>query len=109
MTQRPLFDLDASRSARDSGVALAARGTDDDWADRALEAVHETALKLSYFASDDVWQRGLEKPREPRAMGPVMMRAVRLGYCEATAMTRATSNVTQHAQPIRVYRSLLKE
>jgi hypothetical protein len=104
--QRRLFDVDAGRAARDEALAVVG-GDDPNWKDRALEACYQVALTNRMFASDDIWRYGLDKPREPRALGPVMMRACKLGYCERTEMTRASSSVTQHAQPIRIYRSLV--
>lgn len=106
-SQPQLFDLSLARQARDEAIERARINADESWKARALEAVYQTACKHEYFASDDVWQEGLEKPREPRAMGAVMLAAVRIGYCRPTDSYRPTSNVSQHHQPIRVYRSLV--
>ena len=106
LQQLPLFNPAAARSARDEAIERVAEAS-GDWQDVALEAVYQVALSKPLFASDDIWATGLEKPREPRAMGPVMMRAVRLGYCEATDRTVPSSSVMQHARPLRLYRSLV--
>lgn len=103
MTQPPLFG--DGRGGRDDGMERAARGAGDDWLDRAIETVYQVALQKPLFATDDIWAAGLEPPEEPRAMGPVMARAVKEGLCERTETTRISRMARQHARPIRVYRS----
>lgn len=107
--EQPAFDFDAERSreARDEGMDKVSRGADPAWSERALEAVRLMALEMPEFAGEDVWPRGLDKPREARAFGPVMLRAVRLGYCRSTDRFRGAKLVTQHASPVRIYESLL--
>ena len=107
MTQRGLFDPDEGRARRDEGMANADDHANPDWRDRALEAVYQLAASKPVFCAEDVWERGLEKPREPRALGPVMMRAAKLGYCRGTMQHRNSRMVTQHATPVRVYESLI--
>lgn len=102
------YDLGAARQARDAAIERARLNADGSWKDRALAAVYATAEQLDEFTTADVWEGGLEKPREPRAMGAVMQLAARLGYCKATDRYRPTSNVSQHYQPIRVYESLVR-
>lgn len=53
------------------------------------------------FTPDDVWEMGLERPREPRALGPVMMRAARAGLIYPTGRWVKSENPAQHATPIR--------
>ena len=106
MNAKQLSLLDG-RGLRDQALERVEAAAPPDWNDRALEAVFQAALRWSYFASDDVWRLGLEKPREPRAMGPVMMRAVKLGYCQPQDSTRISSIPGQHARPLRIYSSLI--
>lgn len=99
--------LDAGRAARDAALERVEGGTSMTWARWADEAVRYVARRQQFFCSDDLWLAGLDKPREPRAMGPVMLRAVKAGICRRTEMTRSSKIPSQHAQPIRVYESLI--
>lgn len=75
------------------------------FADRALQSVAKTQ---SIVTSDDVWEEldrmGIPRPREGRAMGPVMMAAVRDGTLEPDGFTSGT-NPKHHADVMRRYRS----
>lgn len=76
---------------------------------RALDGVRRVAANYPDFTADDVWRElGLfAAPTEPRAIGPVMLRAQQLGYCQPTDRTRATRNPRAHRRPMRVWVSLL--
>lgn len=107
MTQWGLFDAAAGRAARDEAIDRVDANALPEWKDAAIETVYQVALRKWTFATDDIWAAGLEKPREPKAMGPVMLRAVKLGYCEPMDVSRRSRKVTQHARPLQMYRSLL--
>jgi hypothetical protein len=96
-----------ARKARDEAIAAVDEHADDEWKDRALEAVRRTALVLDEFISDDIWTTaGLDRPRESRAMGPVLRRAAALGYIEKTG--KALPSAQGHLRPVHVWRSLLR-
>lgn len=102
--QQPLFD---AREARDAALVRVDEAAGSEWKDAALEAVYRVALRRSRFTSEDIW-RLVEKPREPRALGPVLMRAVKLGYCAPAGFVQC-SMVSRHAAPVREYVSCLRE
>lgn len=55
------------------------------WKKAALEAVRQTCLKCETFHSDRIWEVGnLPSTREDRALGPILMKAARLGWCKKT-------------------------
>jgi len=60
--------------------------------------------------SEDVWEmlglRGISKPAEPRAMGPVMLRGVREGLIRPTGRFVTSTMRTRHAGPVREYEVL---
>ena len=78
---------------------------DPRWKEDALEAIRQTAETMPAFISDDVWERGLRQTREDRALGPVFMRAKRLGWIEKTDYVRPS--VRSHLSGKPVWRSLL--
>lgn len=105
MTQPPLFG--DARDARDDALNRVDEAADQDWKDRALEAVYQLCQSQPVFTSEDIWEL-IEKPREPRALGPVMLRAVKLGYCEPGGFVNC-SMVSRHAAPVRQYHSRIRE
>ena len=79
----------------------------DSWKTDALAAVKQTCLRLETFISDDVWETGsLESTREDRALGPVLLQARRLGWCEKTDRVRPSKRSHLSGKP--VWRSLLR-
>lgn len=101
-----LWDLEAGRSARDEAMEAVDNPPWRVFAERALLAVMRRQADVT---SDDVWAEldgmGIPRPTEPRAMGPVMMAAVRDGSLIPTGV-RTGRNPKAHARPIRVYRSM---
>lgn len=104
-TQTSMFDAIAARDAALERVDAAA---DPEWKDTALEAVYQVCRTHLVFTSEDVWNAGLAKPREPRALGPVLKRATAMGWCHPTVGFVTSSMTTRHAAPVRQYRSLVK-
>jgi len=113
-----LFDH-AERSAqamlaKDAGMKQAADNADQAWCDLMLELVRLTCLEQPRFTVDDPMDRYemLEgyKPatHELRAMGPVMMRAAKAGYCrKANVAPIPSRRRSLHASPRAVWESLI--
>ena len=81
-------------------------GMIDELATTATWVLQQTANVPEFFTTDAVWD-GLEvEPTEPRALGPILMRAARKGLCEPTDQYRNSRRVQCHARPMRVWRSL---
>jgi hypothetical protein len=80
-------------------------GTDAEWRAAALAVVRTVCLEREEFISDDIWKTGLDSTREDRALGPVMLKARRLGWCEKTG--RVQPSVRSHLSGKPVWRSLL--
>lgn len=64
------------------------KNADEIWKAAALEAVRQTCLNHHAFISDDIWATGLPSTREDRALGPVLMKAAKLGWCRKTTEMR---------------------
>jgi hypothetical protein len=101
-----VFDEAASRAAKLEGMGRVERGADEDWKRRANEALRALCREQEIFTADNVWQR-IEKPEEPRALGPVMSAAVKAGWCEPTGRVLQSKIPVHHQAPVREYRSLL--
>lgn len=76
------------------------------WLDFAWHVVQEVARANETFIVDAVWEAGLGKPPEARAIGVVILRAVREGLIEPTDEYRPSAQPGCHKVPRRVWRSL---
>lgn len=100
------MDLTDAFAARDRALRKVDEHADEAWKQQALEAVRRTAKQLPDFISDRVWDvGGLESTREDRALGPVFLRAARLGWIEKT--DRVRPSVRSHGSGKTVWRSRL--
>ena len=94
--------IEDARAARDEAMERVESNADAEWrvlADQYLYRRIRTGLP---FTTDDLWDDGLPKPREPRALGPVMMAAKRRGDIYDTGdMVRSRY---RHATKITVWR-----
>lgn len=115
------MSLIEARRNRDAAVALVAAHASASWQDVAYRAVVHVATWQDRFTSDDIWEAlAAAYPgtttREPRAMGPVLMGAVRAGVCRlagcdhcGTKKVMTTSRRSQaNGMDTPVYESLLR-
>lgn len=102
--QPSLFDIQAETERALQAVELHA---EDAWKEHALEAVERTCRRLERFISDDIWDGGLESTREDRALGPILLKARKLGWCVKTGELRASKRSHLSGKP--VWKSLLFE
>ena len=102
-------DRTAAAAARDHSMAVVAENAGDEWMDAALAAVRETAGRMAEFTTDDVMEGhpDLPEPHNPRAWGPVMVRAKADGIIENTGYMAASSRVSSHGRRKLLWRSLL--
>jgi hypothetical protein len=83
---------------------------DPEWREAALTAVQKTAEELHTFIVDDVWNRMPPSvgTHEHRAMGAVMRRAVKAGWCVGTGRFVASHQPQCHRGPRTVWESRLQ-
>lgn len=97
--------LATARVERDEAMSHVARSTPSEWAEDARISVAKLAKSGEPFSTDDVWadleSRSVPAPIEPRALGPIMSRFVRIGVLEHVGYT---PSVRRHATPIRTFR-----
>ena len=102
MTQ---LTLDDARRQRDAALEQVQRNADPAWCDRALEVIRQVCEERADWHSDVLWEFGLDEPAEARALGPVIQRAARLGWCSRT--DRVRPSVRSHLSPKAVWKSNL--
>lgn len=81
----------------------------DAWIKKALETVVEVAKSNDEFTPDDIWDAGLDKPKEARWLGPVMNSAKRKGYIEKTGRVQPTRQKESHGCDVTIWKSKLYE
>jgi hypothetical protein len=72
-----------------------------EWKDQAKMVLWRRILSQQPFTTDDLWDDGLPKPREPRALGPIVSAAKRKGYLADTG--RMVQSRYRHATKITVW------
>jgi len=88
-----------------------------EWMEFMLDLVWEVCLIMRQFTTDDVYDRYYAHPpenrpwtHEHRAMGPVMNKAARLGFCKpADVRSIPSRRASLHASPRTVWDSLIYE
>lgn len=107
-----VFDAEASATARDVAIEQVKEAADMAWKVEAFAAIDYVCRLREEFTTDAVWwklaQRGVGLPREPRAMGAIMRKAVLAGLCEPTNQTRKSVRVDCHRRPLQVWKSKVK-
>lgn len=105
-TTMNLLDIIAATEARDAAIARVASATDTNWK-AEVWAVIERFTAGEEFTTDTIWQachdEGIGAPREPRALGAIMVEAARSRLVAATDRYVASRRVACHARPIRVW------
>lgn len=90
---------------RDAAMATVAANTHPEWVKLAVGAVQHLADLGPAFSTDEVWERleatGAPRPHDPRALGPVMKRAVKDRMISPTG--NYTKSRRRHASPIPLY------
>lgn len=99
--------LPQARQQRDQALAQVDAAADEEWRAAARAALAWCAANLPTFSTDDVWGRLADvqapAPREPRALGPLVMAAVRTGRIKDTGSM--TQSRRRHASRIPLYRA----
>lgn len=79
---------------------------DPVWWEAAVRALHALALDRTEFTPDDLWTI-LAHPREPRALGPVMLFGARRQWILRTSRTVKSVRDARNCGDSRVWMSLL--
>lgn len=103
--QETLFDPLAAIAARDEAIQRVDDHAAPEWKALAHKTLREVAAATAEFTTDDLIRAGLNKPREPRALGAIMRWGVSHGLIEATGRVRRSEQVTNHSRPMAVWRS----
>jgi hypothetical protein len=109
VNEQPVLDFDAvaARDARDAALEHVSSSA-EDFIDAAVLAIERVARRCPLFIVDEVWRElGDVTTPEKRAMGAAMQRAHHARLIAPTQDFQASTQVQCHANPRRVWRSLV--
>jgi hypothetical protein len=109
VTPPPVLDLQQARDARNEGIARVEDHATDLFMVAAGQAIYELARIRLCFVIDDVWAIRSNWPQthDKRAMGAAMLQAKRDRIIAPTEDFRPSAQRQCHANPRRVWRSLI--
>jgi hypothetical protein len=107
--------MSVATEARDAALERVEGAASPDWSATMFALVVQVARRLPTFTADDVFEALEDLPEderpttpEPRALGPVVLRAVKAGVCSKAGMPgRLSRRRSRHAAPLNVWRSHL--
>lgn len=103
-----LLDLLAAQEAKAEAIQRAGAHARPEWKEAAARVIHDLALTLETFTTDQVWEALANYPQathEPRALGALMQEAAKAGAISATNEYRNSARPACHSRPVRVWRS----
>jgi hypothetical protein len=77
----------------------------ESWKSYCLALIRDVARLNNRFTSDVVMLAMQQKPHDPRALGPLMKVAQKMGYIRP--LNEYKPSVRRHATPLRVWESLI--
>lgn len=106
MTDQPdLLSYAEAEAARDAGMTTAETSAGEDWHRYAVRFIEDYAARHPLVFVDDLWEAGLERPPQPKALGPAVRAAARAGIIEKTGDYRPSRSSNLLPKP--VWRSLV--
>lgn len=100
-------EMDGAFKARDDAMRRVEANADKAWMAEAMVAVHILATKQDELIANDLWKL-IDKPREPRATGSVMVAAARNGWITQTKRYTPIPSKSSHARPVLIWESRLR-
>jgi hypothetical protein len=110
MVQPNLFDAGVAIEIRNRGMEKSLLRRSDEWKDQVVDIIRQVSARQEILTSDDVY-REIDKRGMgmycARIIGPLMLRAAKLGYIESTHTVRHSERVSMHAAWVTVWHSLI--
>ena len=97
----------STQAVTDEAVERSYAAADEQWREDADRIIRKLAKKYAEFTTDAIWEAGLPKTREPRAIGGAMRRAARDGVIKKTDRVWQSGDPVCHSRPQTVWKSLV--
>lgn len=104
------FDDYLAKRAKEEAITRVEEHANSDWKTYALSTVQRVARQCAEFSTDAVLEAMQNAPvatHELRALGPVMLSAVKAGYIQPTDRFVNCKRASRHKAPVRVWQSLI--
>lgn len=107
------FDPELARMARDAALDQVEANSNVEWSDLFYSTIEAVATEMEEFTADEIWERlsrmpNVPRQHQPRAAGPVVVRALKAGVIrKADKLPRKSNRASCHHRPIAVYESLI--
>jgi hypothetical protein len=105
------MDPEGGERAKQLGMDRAERAANPEWRVFMEAAVVSVARNKRLFFCDDIEAVRMElngpETHENRALGPLMLWAMREGVCERTDDFALSARASRHRAPCRIWRSLI--
>lgn len=99
------LDMFAARKARDEAIRRVSDHAGTEWLDAAKAALVSVAKSRAEFIADQIWETGLAKPSEARALGAVVRWALAEGVISDSGRYSKSAQPGLHCSPRKVWRS----
>jgi hypothetical protein len=96
---------ETGREKRDRKIQQVDGNADPAWRNEAEATVLRLAATGIDFTTSDVWESGLRRPREPRALGAVIKHLSKAGHIVPAGYYVNSREPNQNARPLCVWRS----
>lgn len=106
MSAQHQLTFNDAAAARDAAMEAAEIGALEHWKIAAWDFLVQYLRTHREMCTDDLWDAGLPRTRENRALGPLVMRAARAGYI---VKADYRPSLRRHLTPQVVWRSLICE
>ena len=101
------LDLFAARKARDEAIRRVSDHAGTQWLEAAKSALVSVAKSRPEFIADQIWEAGLSKPSEARALGAVVRWALTEGIISDSGRYSKSAQPGLHCSPRKVWTSRL--
>lgn len=109
--KRKVLDRQLALDLRDIAIARVDEGANEEWKAEAMAAVERTCRKLTEFTVDAIQEEMRDakvETHEGRAMGAIVIQAVRNGWMVRSGVVIKSAQPQCHGNLRTVWRSLLK-
>lgn len=98
-----------TKAATDAAIDTVDAHADEEWKGVALACVRTCAAEMDEFTADEVWMALEQFPElgthEPAALGPVFLRAAKLGWISNSGRRRKRSVFAQRHRELTIWTS----
>lgn len=106
-TMFPLKPLPVAVQEREHAIEKVEYNASEIWKTRIMETIVAICKRQKQFTADDIWDKFLQEDGEqtdPRALGAMIRKASKLGYCKAVGYAPSRR---RHMSPVALWESLL--